>query len=232
MRSEAVTDESEILFDDTQEYSCHEGPSSFSNGGPFQTNIAVEDAIYTDTEITEILENSMNSVEEVTVYEVVTEYRPRPDVGQLIHNYSHIFIQLCDGEIINAESIIDIDLTQFITNNGLEKQSRLDTESIPPSQISPRSLHIDIDDVASTQEHGRQQTIVISTDAQPNQLMISSEQLSQPSSQLTNLSEQLSQLLLAHEEVVSTSDQLVNEVDKEVIGEIRNLIADFRPERW
>ena len=93
----------------------------------------------------------MNSLEEVTVYEVVTEYRPMPDVGRLIHNSPHIFIQLCDGEIINAESgerIVNIDLIQFIVNNGLEEQSRLDIESIFPSQISPRSLHIDSDYVA------------------------------------------------------------------------------------
>ena len=41
--------------------------------------------------------------EEVTVYEV-TEYRLRPDVGQLLQQYPHIFIQLCDREVIDAES--------------------------------------------------------------------------------------------------------------------------------
>ena len=91
----------------------------------------IKETEYMDTEVAEVFENSTQSVEEVTIYEVVTEYRPRPDVGQLIQKYPHIFIQLCDGEVIDAESgeqIVNIDLTQFITNNGLEKQSRLDTE--------------------------------------------------------------------------------------------------------
>ena len=56
--------------------------------------------------------------------------------------------------------------------------------------------------------------------------------MSQPSSQLTNSSEQLRQPLLAHEEVVSTTDQLVDEVKSEVMREVRNLISDFRPEGW
>ena len=67
--------------------------------------------------------------------------------------------------------------------------------------------------------------------------MISSEQLSQPSSQLTNMSEQLSQPLLDHEEVVSTSDQLADEVESEVMREVRSLISpvrrsDIRSEGW
>ena len=40
-----------------------------------------------DTGVTEILKRSMNSVEEVTVYEVVTEYRPSPDVNRLLQHY-------------------------------------------------------------------------------------------------------------------------------------------------
>ena len=139
------------LADINQECSTHEGSSGPSFGGPFKPTTAVEEANYMGTEITEIMENSVNSVEEITVYEVVTEYRPMPYVGQIIRNYPHIFTTLCDGEIINAESGERIiGLTQFIVNNGLEEPPRLDTESIK-SQISPRSLRIDSDYVLSVQ---------------------------------------------------------------------------------
>ena len=153
--SELDFDESMLLLDNTQEYSTHEGPAGPSFGELLNTAVSVEESEYMDTEVTEILDNSMNSVEEVTLYEVVTEYRSRPDVGQLLQQYPHIFVQLCDGEIIDAESgerIVNIDITQFIANNGLEERPLLDTDSILPSQISPRSLHIDSDYIDSKKQ--------------------------------------------------------------------------------
>ena len=100
--TELDLNESILLLDSTQEYSTREGPSSFSFG---ESLGIIETTEYMDTEVTEILDHSMNSMtpEEVTVYEV-TEYRPRPDVGHLLQKYPHIFIQLCDGEVIDAES--------------------------------------------------------------------------------------------------------------------------------
>ena len=86
------------LADINQECSTHEGSSGPSFGGPFKPTTAVEEANYMDTEITEIMENIMNSVEEITVYEVVTEYRAMQDVGQIIRNYPHILITPCDGK--------------------------------------------------------------------------------------------------------------------------------------
>ena len=146
------TDLPKLSTDVHQEFIIQEGSSGPSFGEPLdQKTAAVEEANYMGTEITEIMENSVNSVEEITVYEVVTEYRPMPYVGQIIRNYPHIFTTLCDGEIINAESGERIiGLTQFIVNNGLEEPPRLDTESIK-SQISPRSLRIDSDYVLSVQ---------------------------------------------------------------------------------
>ena len=231
------TNESLLAFDHTQEYSTHEGSSVPSFGEPLNTTIAVEEDNYMDTEITEILENSIHSVEEVTVYEVVTEHRPRSDVGQLLQHYPHIFIQLCDGEIIDAEScerIVEIDLTQFIANNGLEERPILDTDSILPSQISPRSLHIDSDYIASTQQPqgSRNQQNVVPTGTHAPHSITSSEQTSQPPSQPTNPPEQSSQPLLAHEEVVSTTIQLVDEVESEVMREVRDLISNIRSEGW
>ena len=85
-----------------------------------------------DTEVADKIENSMHSLEEITVYEVVTEYRPMSVAGQIISNYPQIFIKLCDGEIISTESGERIiDLTQFIADNGLEKPPRIDHDSIP-----------------------------------------------------------------------------------------------------
>ena len=103
----------------------------------FDAAVSVQEADYMDTEVTEILNCSTKSVEEVTIYEVVTEYRPRPDVGQLLQQYLHIFIQLCDGEIIDAESgerKINID---FIANTELEERPIIDTDPILTDQMSP-----------------------------------------------------------------------------------------------
>ena len=100
--TELDLDESVLLLDSTQEYSTHEGPSNLSFGESFGV---IETTEYMDTEVTKILDYSLNSMtpEEVTVYEV-TEYRPGPNVGQFLQQYPHIFVQLCDGEIIDAES--------------------------------------------------------------------------------------------------------------------------------
>ena len=68
-------DESVLLLDSTQEYSTQGGPSGLSFGETLDITEAVK---YMDAEVTEILDNSLNSmtsVEEVTVYQV-TEYRP------------------------------------------------------------------------------------------------------------------------------------------------------------
>ena len=71
-----------------------------------------------ETEVAEILTNSTNSVEEVVVYEVIAEYQAQPDVGRLLKHYPHIFVQLCDGNIIDADmlSFIDIDFLCQLKN--------------------------------------------------------------------------------------------------------------------
>ena len=189
-----------MLLNSTQEYSTHEGPSGFSFG---ETLDITETAAYMDAEVTEILDNSLNSmtsVEEVTVYEI-TEYRQRVNVGQLLQHYPHIFVQLCDGEIIDAESgerIVDIDLTQFIVNNGLGERIPPDTDSILPSQVSPRSLQIDEEYLASTQQtqEGDSHRNIESVDSSvPRGIVVPT----QPASKPTNALEQSSQPLLAHE---------------------------------
>ena len=56
--------------------------------------------------------------------------------------------------------------------------------------------------------------------------------MSQHTSQLANPLEQSSKPLLAHEEVVSTDIQLVDEVESEVMREVRDLISNIRSEGW
>ena len=235
--NELNLDESILVLDETHEYSTHEEPSGPSFGESIQNATPMEEAEYMDTEVTEILDNSLNSVEEVTVYEVVTEYRQMPDVGQLLQHYPHIFVQLCDGDIIDVESgerIVNIDLTQFIANNGLEERPLLDTGSILPSQVSPRLLHIGSGYTASTQQPQSSNSPQndIPTELQVSRLMNNPDQMSQPMSQITNSLEQSSQPLLAHEEVVATTLQLVDEVESEVMREVRDLISNIRSEGW
>ena len=252
--NELYLDESILVLIDTQEYSIHEevaGPSfggSIQNATPtegaeymdtevtelFNTAVSVQEADYMDTEVTEILDNSTKSVEEVTIYEVVTEYRPRPDVGQLLQQYPHIFIQLCDGEIIDAESgerIINIDLTQFIANTELEERPMMDTDPILTDQMSPGSLHIDSDYIDSTQQHPGSygQRADISTELSASQLT-NLERIIPFTSQLSYTSDQISLPLLAHQEVVGTTAQNVEEVESEVMQEVRDLISNIRPE--
>ena len=41
---------------------------------------------------------------EMVAYEVVSEHHGAPNTSEALHKYPHIFIKLCDGEIINADS--------------------------------------------------------------------------------------------------------------------------------
>ena len=50
--------------------------------------------------------------------------------------------------------------------------------------------------------------------------------------QFTNPSEQSSKTLLAHEEVVSAMTQPADEVESEVVREVRDLISNVREEGW
>ena len=127
---------------------------------------------------------------------------------------------------------MNIDLTQFIVNNGLEQRPILGADSMLTGQSSPRSLHIDSDYIASTQHPDE---IPIGTHV--SQLAVSPDQLSQPMSQLANSQVQSqimlsSQPLLGHEEVVATTTQHVDEIESEVMREVRDLISNVRPEGW
>ena len=76
------------------------------------------------------------------------------------------------------------------------------------------------------------------TNQQANQLEVSSQPLQVPeestlaTSLLANLVEQSSETLLAHEEVVSAMTQPPDEVESEVVREVRELISNMREEGW
>ena len=88
--------------------------------------------------------------DEMVVYEVVLEYQGVPNPIQVLNDYPHIFIKLCDGEIINAESgEMILNLSQFMVDNkSNEKNASASNTSMPLSS----QLIIDSDNVMSTQE--------------------------------------------------------------------------------
>ena len=101
--------------------------------------------------MTKINEPEFESLEDITVYEVVTEYQVTP-MGQ-INNYPHIFLQLCDGEIINASSgEVVIHLSQFENQEAVTIKESPESTSTRSSQRSPKPLLIDSDHVYSTSE--------------------------------------------------------------------------------
>ena len=82
--------------------------------------------------------NDVNSSDEMVVYEVVSEYQEQPTltlaVVNAVNTYPHIFIKLCDGEIINAENGERIlNLSQFMAINELHEADH--TEEDPVSQL-------------------------------------------------------------------------------------------------
>ena len=152
---------------------------------------------------------SLNSIEEfesledLTVYEVVAEYRENPPTSTT--NYPRVFYQLQDGQIINAESCeIIISLSQFVAPKESAELFEGDTTSIISSQTSPRPLQIDIEYMTSTQEDTTQQEV------QQGETSLTFEQLSQP--------------LLAHEETI-IAESTLEDVEGEVMREVRSLIS-------
>ena len=86
----------------------------------------------------------------MVVYEVVSEYQGVPNTTKVLNNYPHIFIKLCNGEIINAESGERIiKLSQFMVANNLNVMDT--TEADPQSQLS-QHLVIDSDYFMSNPE--------------------------------------------------------------------------------
>ena len=77
----------------------------------------------TNEEIADITEgHEVNPLDDMVVYEVVSEHRQASNPTQAINSYPHIFIKLCDGEIINAENGERIiNLSQFMTANGINE---------------------------------------------------------------------------------------------------------------
>ena len=91
--------------------------------------------------------------EEIEEYEMVSDDRGEPRTSEVLHQYPHIIIKLCDGEIINAvrgEKIINI--SQFMVDHEVNENV---TSVINSSfSLSPR-LIINNVYIMSTQEPGQ-----------------------------------------------------------------------------
>ena len=103
-------------------------------------NISVSDTVcMVEAEVASInAREEFESLEDITVYEVVTEYQSAPPISTA--KYPHIFLQLRDGQIINVENgEVIINLSQFVANEPAEPPvSNID--STLSSQDSPRPL--------------------------------------------------------------------------------------------
>ena len=99
---------------------------------------------------------AFESLEDLTVYEVFTEYRESQPTSTT--DYPRVFLQLQDGQIINAESgEIIISLSQFLATHESSELIASNNSSIIASQTSPRPLQIDSEFMTSTQEYTIQQ---------------------------------------------------------------------------
>ena len=120
---------------------------SLNNPSVLDTNVYMIDAKVAGINA----QDEFDSLEDITVYEVVTEYPSAPQISTA--NYPHIFLQLRNGKIINVENgEIIINLSQFVATNESAEPPVSDTTSMLSSQASPRPLHIDNEYITSTQE--------------------------------------------------------------------------------
>ena len=141
----------------------------------------------------------------------MTEYQSAPPISTA--NYPHIFLQLRDGQIINVENgEVIISLSQFVANESAEPPVN-NINSTLSSQASPRPLHIDSDYISSTQESKAQQDFAV------DDVMV------RPPLGVLN------QSLLGHEEIV-IAESTIEDVEEEVMREVRSLISDPPPEGW
>ena len=165
-----------------------------------------------ETEVASInAHGEFDSLEDITVYEVVTEYQSAPTM--LTANYPHVFLQLRDGQIINIENgEVVISLAQFSANKP-EEPIASNLNSTLSSQDRPRPLHIDSEYISSTQESTVQQGGVADDVTNRPPLGV------------------LNQSLLGHEEVV-VAETTFEEVEEEVMREVRSLISNPPPEGW
>ena len=161
-----------------------------------------------DSEVADInTEDESKSLEDLTVYEVVTEYQGAHPTSTT--SYPHIFLQLRDAQIINVENgEIIISLSQFVATEESAEPCESDTTSIFLSQTSSRPLFIDSEYITSTQER---------------QEVAGNDDIAQPPL--------LNQSLLGHEESV-VAESTMEDVEEEVIREVRSLISDPLPVGW
>ena len=130
--------------------SASEISSGSAFGAQFNKSVPGADVNMVDAEVANINAlNEFESLKDITVYEVVTEHQATPKV--LSTYYPHIFLQLCDGQIINAENSETINnSSQFLNTIELREPFEIETTPTLLSQKSPRLIQIVGDYVMST----------------------------------------------------------------------------------
>ena len=204
---------STIVREDPGQLSTPELPSGISLEEPFRnqnvsnTSVLNAEVNKPDSDVESIdIHSEPEHTEDLTVYEVVTEYQGVPSTSNA--DYPRIFLQLREGQIINVETgEIMINLSQFVAVDEPTEPCEGDIISTVSSQTSPRPLFID-SEFTSTQEPHE-----ISVNEETKQLSI------------------LSQSLLGHEETV-IAESTMEDVEGEVMREVRSLIAYPPPEGW
>ena len=127
--------------------------------------------------------NEIDELESIMIYQVVTEFQVISSQIPSINDCPHIFIKLCDGDIIEAQNGERItDISQFIMANKIEEQMEMEID--PSCQLGPTPAIVDQFSPTPTSVY--------------------------QSSQTPTMIEQQSQPLLTHEEVVSITIESAN----------------------
>ena len=191
------------------------GPSleeQFRDPSLSNTLVIDTDVYMADSEVADInAHDEFEPLENLTVYEVVTEYQGDPPISAT--NYPHIFLQLRDGQIINVENgEIIISLSQFVATDESAEPLGSDTTSIFSSQTSPRPLNIDSDYMTSTQESSYQQEVSVNDD------------IIRPPA--------IKSVFVWSRRLTVIVESTLEDVEEEVMREVRSLISDPPPEGW
>ena len=187
---------------------------------------------------------------EIEVYEVISGHHDATNTSEVLHKYPHIFIKLCDGEIINADSGESItNLSQFMVANNLDMVDTIETDQ--QSQLGqqivegggyciPDPLTAISDQSSQLSQFDIDNRLPSQTLTQLNQSLIDHEETviatSVPSSQVfdpVQISLALppsSQTLIIYDEAENILE--VNNLELQVTEDMRDLLSGFLEGWW